>query len=114
MVQAPKRCVSLVVLGALSAAVTDASQAQTSQSESFAPPVLVQAGDTVLGKGRMYPSPMLHDVNGDGLVDVVVGDLPGRLTFALRVANDGAKVPTFAAEEKFLGADGKQLSFGNW
>lgn len=75
----------------------------------FAPPVLLRAGDKVIGGTRMYPSPALHDVNGDGRLDVVVGDLPGRLTFALR-RPDG----TFADEQKLNDAHGAVLDFGNW
>jgi hypothetical protein len=120
MDQTSSRRVSLAFAGAFSLAMLTAASAQAPQppqapqADTFAAPVLLRAGDAVLGAGRLYPSPMLHDVNGDGLVDVVVGDLPGRLTVALRVANESTKVPTFAAEAKFHGADGKQLSFGNW
>lgn len=92
--------------------------AAVAQGESFAPPVLIEAGaptkagPTVLGKGRLYPSPVLHDLDGDGRLDVVVGDLRGHLTTALRLPGDGA--PKFAAEQKLLAKDGKDLDFGNW
>lgn len=75
----------------------------------FAPPVLLKAGDKVIGGTRMYPSPAMYDVNGDGRLDVVIGDLPGRLTFALR-RPDG----TFADEQKLNDAEGAVLDFGNW
>jgi hypothetical protein len=83
----------------------------------FAAPVRLEAGAKKLGakslgEGRLYPSPVLHDVNGDGLLDVVVGDLRGRITFALREKGTGA--PHFAAEQKWMGADGKELDFHNW
>ena len=78
----------------------------------FAEPVRLEAGTKNLGEGRLYPSPVLHDVNGDGLLDVVVGDLRGRITFALRAYGRGA--PRFAAEQKLLGSDGKELDFHNW
>lgn len=97
--------------------------AAVAQGASFAPPVLVEAGaptkagPTVLGKGRLYPSPMLHDLNGDGLLDVVVGDLRGRITTALRLpaeAEGKSGPPRFAAEQKLLAKDGKELDFANW
>lgn len=78
----------------------------------FAAPVRLQAGPKFLGERRAYPSPTLHDVDGDGALDVVIGDLPGRITYALREKGDG--VPRFGAERKLLGADGKQLDFHNW
>jgi hypothetical protein len=92
--------------------------AAIAQGASFASPVLIEAGaptvagPTVLGKGRLYPSPVLHDLDGDGRLDVVVGDLRGHLTTAVRLPGDGA--PKFAAEQKLLAKDGKDLDFGNW
>lgn len=79
------------------------------QVPTFAAPVRLQAGDKLLGAGRLYPSPMAHDVDGDGRLDLVIGDLAGRLTVALRRA-DG----TYAAETPLLAADGKRLDFANW
>lgn len=78
----------------------------------FAPPVRLKAGDKFLGFNRYFPSPVLHDVNGDGLPDIVVGDLFGRLTVALR--QPGAGAPVFGAETKLLAADGQPLDFHNW
>lgn len=82
------------------------------ETARFAAPVRLEAGGKGLGEGRLYPSPVLHDQNGDGLLDVVVGDLRGRLTVALREKGDGA--PRFAKEQKVLGSDGKELDFHNW
>jgi hypothetical protein len=78
----------------------------------FAPPVRLMAGGKFLGGNRLFPSPVLHDVNGDGLPDMVVGDQFGRLTVALR--QPGAGAPVFGAETKLLAADGQPLDFHNW
>jgi hypothetical protein len=86
-----------------------APAAAVAQSPTFAAPVRLKAGDKFLGHGRLYPSPVYHDLNGDGRADIVVGDLPGRLTVAQRV--DAA---TFASEQHVLGADGKQVDLQNW
>lgn len=99
-----------IPLVAISVAATALAQSQP--VATFAPPVRVMAGDVPLGQGRMFPSPMLFDVDGDGLRDIVVGDLPGRLTYALRKPGSGA--PVFGKEQKMLGADGKQIDFHNW
>jgi hypothetical protein len=60
----------------------------------------------------MYPSPVLQDMNGDGRADVVLGDLWGRITVALRTAGDGP--PCFGPDEPLLGRDGAALDFKNW
>jgi len=83
------------------------------QSETkFAPPVRLSAGDKLLGAHRLFPSPVLHDVNGDGLADIVVGDLWGKLTVALR--SSAADPRAFAAETDLMAADGKVIDFHNW
>jgi hypothetical protein len=51
-------------------------------------------------------------MDGDGLADLVIGDLRGRLTVALR--QRGAGAPKFAAETKVLANDGSELDFANW
>ncbi|MAD32989.1 MAG: hypothetical protein CMJ88_04455 [Planctomycetes bacterium] len=79
------------------------------QGERFAPPVMLQAGNKVAGKGRLYPSPVAYDFDHDGRIDVVIGDLRGYLTVARRRADN-----TFAAEERVQDVDGKRLDFNNW
>lgn len=81
----------------------------TAQGAKFAKPVMIQAGDKVCGKGRLYPSPVAYDIDRDGCLDIVVGDLRGHLTFALQRQDK-----TFAAEQKLKDAHGKVLDFGNW
>lgn len=81
------------------------------QSPVFAPPVRLQAGDKLLGQGRLFPSPVYQDLDGDGRPDIVVGDLLGRLTVAHRGKDDAV---TFGKEVNVLGADGKQVDLKNW
>ncbi|MEX1024413.1 MAG: hypothetical protein WD226_04985 [Planctomycetota bacterium] len=75
----------------------------------FAAPVRLMAGDVFLGEKRMYPSPAVHDWNGDGRKDVLVGDLRGHVTIAERAA-DGA----LATEAEAKTRAGELLDFGNW
>ncbi|MEZ6038585.1 MAG: hypothetical protein R3F29_13975 [Planctomycetota bacterium] len=77
----------------------------------FADPVLLHAGKKPLGNKRLYPSPTAHDIDGDGRLDYVIGDLPGRLTYALRLPGDAI---AFGPEQKLQDAAGAQLDFGNW
>lgn len=81
----------------------------SAQAPEFAPPVQMKAGDKVLGEGRLFPSPAFYDLDGDGVRDVVVGDLLGRLTVARGNADR-----SFAAEEKVKAVDGEILNFHNW
>ena len=81
-------------------------------AQTFAPPVRLMAGDAFLGEDRLFPSPVYHDVNGDGLLDIVVGDLWGRLTVALR--RKGEDPRAYAAETELMAADGKRIDFHNW
>ena len=93
------------------AALFSALGAAQAPSEGFAPPVRLKAGDKWLGEKRLYPSPVFHDVNGDGHLDIVVGDLPGKLTVALRKTGTAM---AFEAEKDLLAASGKALKFNNW
>ena len=79
---------------------------------TFATPTRLKAGDSLLGEKRLFPSPVFHDIDGDGLQDIVVGDLIGRMTVALR--KPGAGPATFGAETKLMDVDGKQIDFHNW
>jgi hypothetical protein len=77
----------------------------------FAPPVRIKAGDKFLGEKRLYPSPVFHDINHDGIADIVVGDLVGRITVALRQPGNPV---TYGAETKLKDEDGKEIDFHNW
>lgn len=78
----------------------------------FAPPVAIQAGEVPLGSKRLYPSPALHDMDGDGKPEIVIGDLWGKLSVAQRL--EGGGVPKYAEDKPLLGRDGKPLDFKNW
>jgi hypothetical protein len=92
------------------AAISSYGLAQDSDgSVRFAAPKRIQAGGAFLGEGRLYPSPVLHDIDGDGRADVVVGDLFGRVTVAHRSSDR-----SFSSEEKLKAKNGKELKFHNW
>jgi hypothetical protein len=90
-----------------------AQDASPTDTPRFGAPVRLHAGDALLGAGRLYPSPAVHDVDRDGELDVVLGDLTGRVTFARRIARDDGTF-ALAGEDRVLGADGKPVDFNNW
>jgi len=82
-------------------------------AQTFEAPVRLQSGESFLGstlnkRDRLYPSPALHDIDGDGKADLVIGDLFGNLTVAKRT-KDG-----WGTEEPLKATDGKPLKFNNW
>jgi hypothetical protein len=99
---------------ASAAAVGSLAGAQSTGSAAaprFAEPRRIQAGDRFLGEGRYYPSPVLHDVDGDGRCDLVIGDLMGKVTWAPREAGTE---PAFGAEVPLQARNGQPLKFHNW
>ena len=100
----------VIACGTLCAVAGAASQGSLAEVR-FKSPVRLTAGDQHLGAKRLYPSPALHDLNGDGRADLVVADLPGRPTVAFA---DAGKRLTFGPEEALLDRDGEKLDFNNW
>ena len=102
--------VSVLALFSLMAAPL-AAQEQTSTAE-FAAPKLMRTVKGTIGASRLYPSPTVQDLNGDGLLDIVVGCLFGKLTVALQEPSDEGIA--FAAETALPMQGGKDLKFNNW
>ena len=98
-------CLTAGFLALLGAPVLAQTQA------TFAPPVRIQAGEEFLGAGRLYPSPVMHDVDGDGKLDIVVADLKGQVTVAHRLPGEGVR---FGPEKPLEAQGGKALKFHNW
>ncbi len=79
---------------------------------SFAAPVRLRAGDQPMGEGRLYPSPALIDLDGDGVAEMIIGDLFGKLTVSKRIPGEDSTV--WSEPQPLEGADGKPLKFSNW
>lgn len=78
----------------------------------FAEPVRLRAGEDMLGNDRYYPSPVLRDLDGDGVAELVVGDLTGRILVSRRLPGDD--LTAWSAPEPLKKADGEPLRFHNW
>ncbi|MBL6720365.1 MAG: hypothetical protein ISQ08_03045 [Planctomycetes bacterium] len=92
----------------LASALAPAGDGASSLEARFAPPALMTGADKPLGGTKMYPSPAAHDVDRDGKLDLVLGDLPGRITWSRR-GTEGME-----REQPFEKTDGTQLNFSNW
>ena len=106
---------SLGLLSLCSLLATPALMAQATQEkagEQFAAPKMIMAGQKTMGEARLYPSPTLHDVNGDGKLDMVIGDLFGHVTVALNKSEDGKL--SFGPDKKLKDDKGENLKFQNW
>jgi hypothetical protein len=101
-----------LAMGAAGAA-TASDETAGKEDARFAPPVRLRAGEKWLGEGRLYPSPVMHDLDGDGVREVIVADLPGRPTFA-KVARGADGAVAISAEKPLPGRDGQPLDFSNW
>ena len=84
-----------------------------SEGPEFAAPQRLKAGDAYLGAKRLYPSPVIQDVDGDGVGDVVIGDLMGKLTYANREIGDEG-VTGFGRERPLKDRAGEGVKFHNW
>ena len=58
---------------------------------------------------QSYPSPVLHDLDGDGQSELIVGDLPGRMRYCEKGETDLAW-----SKMKPMKADGEPLRLNNW
>lgn len=75
------------------------------------PSLLTIAGAPLAGD-RLFPSPAAHDFDGEGTLELAIGDLWGRITIARRAA-DGVATE-WGVEAPLLDGDGKRLDFHNW
>ena len=80
----------------------------TTNAQQFDAPVELTA-DGKPFHGILYPSPRLHDADGDGKAELLVGDLWGHI----RVARAGDTATSFGAIDKLRARD-ELLKLNNW
>jgi hypothetical protein len=105
------RALTLLLLSSALPALAPAASQDTVEGTQFAAPTRLMAGEEYLGKGRMYASPAVYDMNADGRPDIVIADLVGRPSVALASA-DGPM--SFGPEKPVLNKEEEQLDFNNW
>ena len=105
------RLVPLLLL-ALLLAVPAMGQELEATGGEFADPILLMAGEEPMGGKLIYPSPAMFDLDGDGALELYVGDLWGRVWTAERAPGDDPVAWTELVTLKLV--DGQQLEFNNW
>ncbi len=98
-------CAALLAL----AAPQDPAPAPAPDAQ-FAAPIRLTANGAPLADRIIYPSPRLLDIDLDGTLELVVGDLPGRVHVAER---DGEGGFAWTALKNFA-TEGRPLKFHNW
>lgn len=77
----------------------------------FEAPVQIKAGESNFSE-VLYPSPVIRDVDGDGQVELYIGDLRGYIQRADRISSGTDSEWGPAVNMK--ATDGKDLKFSNW
>ena len=77
----------------------------------FEAPVELKPDGTGYGE-VLYPSPVLHDLDGDGRGELIVGDLWGHIQSATRIS--AGEPSDWGPSAKVKATDGKDLKFKNW
>ena len=101
-----------IVLWAVLATSRSFSFAAEDTAPTFHAPVQLMACDSAMGEGILYPSPKMQDLNGDGVPEMLIGDLRGQLLVAERQSS-GDSVQ-WSGLKPLETADGKPIKFDNW
>ncbi len=93
------------------AVVAAGSAVAQAEDAQFARPVeITTAGKTYVDV--LYPSPVLHDLNGDGKQELIIGDLRGYLQVAKR--DSATDSPEWGDSQMMQSVEGKDIKFSNW
>lgn len=95
----------------LTTALTAVAPQDPPAQPTFAEPIRLTAEGAPLASRIIYPSPRLLDIDLDGTLELVVGDLPGRVHVAEKA--DGDDPYDWSALSNFA-TDGRPLKFHNW
>ncbi len=100
----------------VSGLIVRADENDSSFSKYFDVPVLVMVGDRPLNTsaGQMYPSPAVYDVDSDGQVELVVGDIFGSLNVYENQNDSGKGDPVWSQHVPLKSADGEPVKVSNW
>ena len=83
------------------------------ESDELLPPVALKAGDKLIetSEHTAHSGPLLHDLDGDGKLDLLVGNFRGHIQV---FTNVGTGTRPKLEDKGLLHADGKILKIKNW
>lgn len=95
--------------------VSSFAVAEEKGARLFEKPVLIRAGGEIYNReGIMrYPSPAIVDIQNDGIDELIVGSLFGRLQVCSD-QNEGKGTPKWSAPEFMKDVDGETIKLNNW
>ncbi len=102
MKQVCRSVVALAAIAAVGAAAPPSSPNDDARNSVFQKPVRLKAADLFIDSGPQWAhsGPCLHDVDGDGRRDLLVGDFSGQFRLYRNVGTD--REPKFAASELLM------------
>jgi hypothetical protein len=105
----------MFVLGLVACTQADAAEG-TDVGDRFASPVRLTVDGKPLNQSvkQMYPSPAMYDVDDDGQLELVVGDIFGRLYVYENQNRSRKGDPVWSKEQALNSRDGKPIKVSNW
>lgn len=118
MCQPPKTETLEVNIPATETESTDANpEPPKFENELFDAPIRLMVGNDPLNVAarQKFPSPAMYDVDHDGQLELVVGDISGHINFYENEnENDSEAGPKWAAHEPLKSNDGEPIRVHNW
>lgn len=98
-----------------SAIDTGAVKLPVEEGDVFEAPFRLKVGDQLLNNAarQMYPSPAMLDVDRDGQLELVVGDIFGSLNVYENLS-DGKSDPVWSSHIPLKLSDGAKIKVSNW
>ena len=97
-------------------AATNSGGSSTFVNKYFEAPFRLRVGDQPLNSvaKQMYPSPAMFDIDNDGDVELIVGDIFGRLNVYENKNDSDGSDPIWSSHTPLKTAGGKVIKVSNW
>ena len=104
----------VLVCSAVSSFGAGAFAQEAKSIAQFDAPEMLYVGETPLNKDadQMYPSPAMFDIDNDGQLELVVGDIFGSLNVYENMAKEGD--PKWSEFKPLKTFDGEDIKVSNW